>query len=113
LNSLDGFPTSATAAATFDGVLDGTSVGATTVRVYDVSANHMPVTTSTIVYTDVDLGEAKGQISVSAPTGGWIPGHTYAVALIAGETGLKGAMSGKAVVGSPTWTTASLEQAAG
>lgn len=103
LRSLNGFPSSATAQATFDGDLQPDSVSAATVKVFDVTANHAAVPDAGIAYVETDADPVKGTVAVSPPSTGWVPGHTYAVALLAGPGGLKGA-DGRAVVSSATWT---------
>jgi pimeloyl-ACP methyl ester carboxylesterase len=110
LDGLNGYPTSATAEAMFDGPLDPASVmSAGAVHVYDVTAGYTKVTT-TPVYSDTTIGAdmmpmTGGAVSVPPPSGGWIPGHSYAVGLVGGASGLKGSMStgSRQVVGSATW----------
>lgn len=102
LNQLNGFPASATAQATFDGDLQPSSVTATGVRVFDVTAQHSAVTDATIAYVDTDVDAVKGTVTVAPPPTGWVPGHTYAVALLSGP----GRLAGKddvPVKGSATW----------
>ena len=103
LRALNGFPNSATAQATFDGDLQGDSVNAMSVKVFDLTADSAIVTDATIAYVDTDSDPVKGTIAVSPPPTGWVPGHSYAVGLISGASGLKGA-DGRPVVGSATWT---------
>lgn len=108
LNTLDGFPAAAGASTTFDGKLDAASVVAgTSVRVFDLDASNAAVTT-TVAYADRDDEAAPGVISVAAPAGGWTSGHRYAVAVIGGASGVKGA-DGRPVVGSATWSFLRLE----
>lgn len=97
LNELDGFPGGATATASFDGELTEASVGASSVRVLDLSDSLKTVET-TFAYADKVL-------QVKAPAGGWVPGHAYAIALVGGDdaNGLKSG-SGIPVVGSSTWS---------
>ncbi len=100
LDTLDGYPTSATANEVFSAPLSPDSVTADDVRVYDViSASTLTKLTLTPVYSDIP---DAGQISVNPPAAGWTPGHTYAVAIIGGATGVKGS-TGQTVIGSPTW----------
>ena len=101
LNTLDGFPAAATATATFTGALNGTTVTATTIKVHDLSAANAAVTTSVAYADGADLA-APGVLSVSPPTGGWLPGHRYAVAVVGGANGVKG-KDGTTVIGSATW----------
>ncbi|MBX7097809.1 MAG: hypothetical protein K1X89_08860 [Myxococcaceae bacterium] len=101
LNGLDGFPTGASAACTFDGELAASSVTAQTVRVYDVTNNHAVVTAAP-AYAKTSDTSAPGLVSVTPPAGGWAPGHTYAVVVIGGASGVQGG-NGTQVVGSATW----------
>ena len=103
LNSLNGYPAAATATTTFDGRLSAETVKPDSVKVLDISDNFKDVTGTTIAYSDIDSGAAKGQVSITAPVGGWTTGHSYAIALVGGTTGLKGADGKTPVVGSATW----------
>lgn len=106
LNSLNGFPSSAGATATFTGTLDAASVvKPESVKVYDITMGNMPVA-ATVTYVEADEGESKSKIVIAGPTGGWVPGHSYAVGLVGGSAGLKGsaAAGARPVVGSATWT---------
>jgi hypothetical protein len=100
LNTLDGYPTSVTGNETFSGTLTSSSVNATNVRVYDVTATPMKITAGTPVYADAMDGGSS--ISIPPPVGGWTPAHTYAIAMLGGTNGLKDS-SGNTVVASPTW----------
>lgn len=108
LNTLDGFPAAAGASTTFDGRLDAASVVAgRSVRVLDLDASNAEVTT-TVVYADRDDEAAPGVISVAPPAGGWTSGHRYAIAVLGGANGVKGA-DGRPVVGSAAWSFLRLE----
>ena len=108
LNTLDGFPSSAGASTTFDGKLDAASVVAgTSVRVFDLDASNADVAT-TVAYADQDVEAAPGIVKVAAPAGGWVSGHRYAIAVLGGANGVKGA-DGRPVVGSATWAFLRLE----
>lgn len=108
LNTLNGFPAAAGASTTFDGKLDAASVVAgTSVRVFDLDASNAAVTT-TVAYADRDDEAAPGVISIAPPTGGWTSGHRYAIAVLGGANGVKGA-DGRPVVGSATWSFLRLE----
>lgn len=100
LNTLNGFPAAATASATFSADLDPASVTAQTVRVFDLDDSNAAVTSTLKVTPAAD--PAFATLSISPPTGGWTGGHRYAVAIIGGANGVKGA-SGLPVVGSATW----------
>ncbi len=104
LNTLNGFPASAGATATFDGELNATTVGADSVKVFDVTNSLSAVTPSAIGYTSTGDATVPGRVNIAPPMGGWIPGHTYAVAIIGNKNakGVKGG-NGSDVVGSPTW----------
>jgi len=101
LNSLNGFPASSGATATFTGDLQQTTVTGSAVRVFDVT-NGFTAQTVTIGYSPDDVGDAKSSITVAPPDGGWVPGHTYAVGILAGENGIKGA-DNVPVLASATW----------
>lgn len=108
LNTLDGFPAAAGASTTFSGKLDAASVVAgTSVRVFDLDASNAAVT-STVTYADQDDEAAPGIVRVAPPMGGWVSGHRYAIAILGGANGVKGA-DGKPVVGSSTWSFLRLE----
>jgi hypothetical protein len=101
LDTLDGYPVNATAQATFDGQLNPDSVTADAVRVYDVTDMLNKVTVAP-TYMDTMAGGGAGAVNVPPPMAQWTPGHTYAVAIISGSKGVKGAM-GEPVVASATW----------
>ncbi len=101
LNTLTGFPAAASATATFSGALDATSVSSATVKVIDLSNANAAVTT-TLTYADQTDVVAPGLLTVSPPTGGWTPGHSYAVAVVGGASGVRG-KDGTTVIGSATW----------
>ncbi|HZU82041.1 MAG TPA: hypothetical protein VE987_03945, partial [Polyangiaceae bacterium] len=102
LDTLTGFPRESTAEVTFSGPLDPTTVSPRTVVAVDLTATPpQPVTGLTPLYDP-----ARAAIDVAAPSGGWTTGHMYAMALVAGSGGLRGA-HGETVVGSPTWALVS------
>ena len=87
LNTLDGFPVSATAQVGFaGGGLDPATVTPFNVRVVDVT--DLMGGGSGMVGTTLDYEPASRQLTIAPSTGGWTKGHTYAVALFAGEGGL-------------------------
>lgn len=98
LRTLDGFPTAATATALFDGDLDPATVTAQAVKAFDVTTS--PATE--LPLTELKWDGAKKQITAKAD---WQPARTYVLALIGGDSGLKGA-AGQRVVGSPTFVIA-------
>ncbi len=105
LNTLNGFPAGASANATFTGELNAETVTAQTVRIFDVTDGMRPVENYSPQLGEPGANEgadARQRLSIAAPTGGWTAGHTYAVAIIGGENGMKGA-GGQPVIGSSTW----------
>jgi hypothetical protein len=101
LDTLNGFPTVATATVTFDGNLAGASVTASSVKVIDLTLSNAAVTSS-VAYADTGDTTAPGLVTVQPPTGGWTAGHRYAVAVVGGANGVKGA-DGRSVIASATW----------
>lgn len=108
LNTLNGFPPSTAATVTFTGALDTNSISASSVRVLDVTPGApsgsaaTPVEGVDRVYTAQSDPDRPGLLTLEPPLGGWLAGHTYAVALVGGSGGLQGA-KGEPVVGTPTW----------
>lgn len=101
LSTLDGFPPSSPATAQFDGQVAAASVAASSVRVFDLTDGNAAVEGTARHLLAVD--DVRSGLQVDPPAGGWKSGHTYAVALIGGAQGLKGAAA-EPVVGSPTWS---------
>jgi hypothetical protein len=101
LNTLTGFPASASASATFSNSLNPASITPTSVRVIDLTANNAPVDVAR-TYTNTLTPSAPGVLTVQPPTGGWTAGHRYAVMILGGPNGLKG-NTGLPVAGSATW----------
>lgn len=95
LRTLDGFPSSATASCTFSGPLDPATVQAAA-RVLDVTDPSAPIELS----STASYEESKRRLKVTARFG---RERSYAVALLAGAGGLKGA-GGEEVVGAPTFS---------
>ena len=102
LNTLNGFPLSATASTSFTGLLDAATVNASSVRVFNVTDGLTDVTPSAITYVDTGDAAVPARINVSPPAGGWKPGNQYAIAVIGGGSGVKGG-DGRKVVSSATW----------
>jgi len=100
LGTLTGFPFESTASATVTGDLDPTTVNAQTVLAMDVGSVPTPVAVTP------SYDAAARSIVVAPPSGAWTRGHTYAIVLVAGPTGLRGA-GGEGVVGSETWALVS------
>ncbi|MGC4113911.1 MAG: hypothetical protein QM765_04495 [Myxococcales bacterium] len=107
LGTLDGFPASSSATATFDGELDPATVTADNVVVNDITVPTapVPVTNATIRFLSGGAG-SPSTLAIAPPAGGWTGGHHYAVVLLGtagdGVHGLKGA-KGETVVGSSLW----------
>ena len=101
LDTLNGFPSDTPGTATFTGSLAPATVSAATVKVLDITDGYKAVTT-TITYVDTGSAAAPGEVVISPPGTGWTAGHEYAIALIGGASGLKGAR-GEPVVGAPAW----------
>ncbi len=95
LGTLGGFPFESMATVTLSGKLEPASV-----------------TPSSVIAIDVTTGKAsplapaynatRAVISVPPPKGAWTRAHQYAIALLAGPNGLRGA-NGEPVIGSQTW----------
>ncbi len=102
LDTLDGFPASSSAGTTFDAKLSAASVTDATVKVVDVTDNFADVAGVTRAYADTGDTTAPGAIQIAPPATGWLPGHTYAVLVVGGDSGVKGG-NGEKVVGSANW----------
>ncbi len=98
LRTLDGFPTSSAATATFSGPLNPTSVSSASVYVLDVT-NESAVRA---LDATVSYEPANRRVRVSYS---WEKSHTYTVALTGGSNGLKGE-NGEEVVASPAFKIA-------
>lgn len=102
LNTLNGFPAAAGASVTFSHALDPATVTPATVRVIDLDASNATVDV-TRTYSDSTSSVAPGQLAIAPPTGGWIPGHRYAIAIVGGLNGVR-SKTGLTCVGSATWS---------
>ncbi len=100
LGALTGFPSESTASVVFDGNLDPASVNAQTVLGLDLTAAPAPIA------INPQLDPVTHTISVAPPAGGWLRGHRYAIVVVAGPNGVRGA-GGVPVVGSATWALVS------
>ncbi|HZW87637.1 MAG TPA: hypothetical protein VFF12_01045, partial [Myxococcaceae bacterium] len=107
LNHLDGFPLESSGSMLFDKPIDiatvkpfvGTNLDAT-FAVFDVK-KVVPVTNLNLSVADAANG---GQTLNFIPSSGyWERGGQYAVLVLGGANGVKGASSGQTVTGSPTW----------
>jgi hypothetical protein len=99
LNQMAGFPYETTAQVLFTGALDPATVNASSVIVLDVTNPGAPGPVTGLMPV---FDPAADAIDVPPPAGGWTRAHRYAVAIIAGNVGLKGA-HGEKVIGSPAW----------
>ncbi|MFL5345664.1 MAG: hypothetical protein ACJ8AT_12790, partial [Hyalangium sp.] len=107
INTLNGFPTSVSASTTIVG-LDKSTVKPSTVLFLDLLKG-TPIATPSVT-PEIAYDPETSQIVIRPPAAtGWPKGGRYAVALIGGDNGLKGAQ-GEKVVGSPVWALASLQQ---
>ncbi len=88
------------------GSLDPSTVNAQTVLGFDLGPAGMPSGAPTPVMLTPSYVAATDSIVVSPPGGAWTRAHTYAIALVGGATGLKGA-SGEKVLGSQYWALVS------
>ncbi len=102
LDTLNGYPSSASAATTFDGKLSAASVTTDSVKVIDITNANAAVAGVTVGYVDTGDTTAPGAINVAPPATGWVPGHTYGIAVVAGSGGVKGG-NGESVVASANW----------
>jgi hypothetical protein len=100
LGSLTAFPHESPVQVLVSGPLDPATVNAQSVLVLDLIAS-MPVTGLVPTFDPTD-----NAIKVAPPAGGWTRAHRYAVVLLAGGGGVKGA-DGAPVIGSPTWALVS------
>ncbi len=98
LGTLDGFPFESTGSVTVSADLRADTVSAKNVLAFDVTAAPQPVAISPTY--------ANKKITIPPPPGQWLRGHRYAIALIGGPTGLRGAID-QPVVGSSTWALVS------
>ncbi len=104
LGTLTGFPLELPGQAGVGGDLDPRSVGTHDVLAFDlgtVAARSM--TPASVVPAYVVTSRA---IRVTPTSGSWTRGHTYAVVLVGGASGLRGA-AGEDVIGSSTWALVS------
>ncbi|MFZ5469958.1 MAG: hypothetical protein ACOZIN_11025 [Myxococcota bacterium] len=101
LNMLNGFPNTSVGSASFTGALDPSSVTPGSVVAFNLTRN-VQVTGLLPRFSAQDIAEAPGEVNVPPPPGGWTPGDRFAIAMIGGANGLKGA-DGEQVAGTPAW----------
>ncbi|HVP62134.1 MAG TPA: hypothetical protein VMT11_16335, partial [Myxococcaceae bacterium] len=114
LNLLDGFPMESTASMLFDKAIDPSSIKIFTppaggkpaegnLAVFDITdTNNLLPLTAVNVTTAAAAGGAMS-LNILPKSGYWTRGHHYAVMVLGGTNGIKGASSGQTVTGSPTW----------
>jgi hypothetical protein len=100
LGSLTAFPHESPAQVLLSGPLDPTTVNSQSVVVIDLT------TSTPVAGLAPTFDPSDNAINIAPPAGAWTRGHRYAVALVAGGGGLKGA-DGSPVIGSPTWALVS------
>lgn len=108
LTGLDGFPMQSTASALTTGPLDTSSVTPTTVRTLDLGLWNGAPSAPAPVADALPVVSAHG-VQVPPPPGGWLRSHRYAVVVIGGDVGVKGAQ-GEKVIGSAAWSLLLQEQ---
>ncbi len=101
LETLGGFPFESTASVTLSGALNPATVNANSVLGIDVTAGKTNPSAPLVALAPA-YDMAHNTIAIPPPAGGWTRAHQYAVALVAGPKGLKGA-AGEDVIGSSTW----------
>lgn len=100
LRTLDGFPVTSEATTTFSAPIDEKTISPTSVRVFDVT-NAAGVVELTANAT-VSYNAEKRQLGIKAQ---WAKAHRYALVLLGGDKGLKGAQ-GEPVVASAAFEVA-------
>jgi len=100
LGGLNGFPHESIAEVLLSGDLNPASVTSKTVLALDLATGGAPVPIT------ATYDAAKKAIAIAPPTGGWSRGHVYAIALVGGKSGLRGAKN-EDVIGSETWSLVS------
>lgn len=101
LGMLSGFPYESVAAVLVNGALDPSTVSPSSVIAIDVTATQATQQFSPVTVTPT-YDAASGTIRVSPVGGSWTRAHQYAIALLAGPGGLRGA-KGEPVIGSAAW----------
>ncbi|HUM09370.1 MAG TPA: hypothetical protein VLT82_00305 [Myxococcaceae bacterium] len=108
LNLLDGFPMESTASMLFDKPIDPASIqlfGPTggNLAVFDITDTANPLPVSAVNVTTAAAANGGMAMNILPKSGFWTRGHHYAVMVLGGANGIKGASSGQTVTGSPTW----------
>ncbi len=98
LGALDGFPFESTASVLVSGELLADTVNAKNVLAIDITAEPKPVAIAPTY--------ANKKVTIPPPVGNWLRGHRYAIAMVGGANGLRGAQN-QDVIGSSTWSLVS------
>jgi len=101
LGTLNGFPFESTANVGVSGALDPNTVNAGSVVAMDLTAAKTAPASAGVALAPAYDG-THNAIVIPPPAGGWTRAHQYAIALLGGANGLKGA-NGEPVIGSTTW----------
>ena len=104
LGALNGFPFESNGQALMTGDLNPSSVTAQTVLAFDLGTTASPSQTPVAVTPVWD--PVHRAVVVPPPNGAWTRAHRYALVLVGGPNGLRGAQ-GQDVVGSETWALVS------
>ena len=105
LNSLDGWPASMAGKAKFLGAIDPETINADTVRVYDITDLASPERMEDVGRYLQD-GEEEGEMELLVYPGrqpSWGVGKRYAIAVLGGEDGVRGAGGEMMVPSSTFW----------
>lgn len=104
LGALAGFPFESTAQVAVSGDLDAGTVRADDVIAFDLGSGGRGAMAPAAV--EPTYLASTRSILVTPISGAWTRGHTYAIALLAGTKGLRGA-KGESVIGSDVWALVS------
>ncbi len=109
LNLLDGFPMESTASMLFAKPIDPASIqlflppAGGNLAVFDITDTANPLPVSAVNVTTAAAANGAMALNILPKSGFWTRGHHYAVMVLGGANGIKGASSGQTVTGSPTW----------
>jgi hypothetical protein len=111
LGALSGFPFETNAQVSVSGDLNPSSVNPMTVLAFDLGVNPtaspsgMPTSQVAVPLAPQYVAASKSVVA-PPPMGGWTRAHTYALVLVGGNNGLRGAKN-ENVIGSQTWALVS------
>jgi len=106
LNLLDGFPLESTGSVPFSKPINPSTATARSVPVFDITdPTPRPITTA-----HYSVANDGGTLVITPDGGFWTRGHHYAIAVIGGDAGLRGA-GDEPVIGSATWALINSDQA--